>query len=277
MLRRWRSKRAANVPMPRPEIPLPPPEMRALVGLTDPQFFANPSGRPVFDGLPAEQYRSVLDFGCGCGRIARQLMQQSPRPQRYEGVDLHAGMVRWCSENLTPVAPEFIFRHHDVLYEGFNPGEGKPRHDRLPFGEDEFSLIVAISVFTHLTQGQAEAYLAELARVLEPTGVLQTTWFLFQKRDFPMMNEDQSTLFINEYDVRNAVIYDREWLRSAASRAGLVVCEARPPAIRGFHWELRLTPARTGAAEAEWPADDGPAGRQTAPMMPLDAHRIGEK
>ncbi len=72
--------------------------------------------------------------------------------------------------------------------------------------------MIALSVFTHLTQVQAEAYLAELSRVLEPGGILLTSWFLFDKRDFPMMQEDQNTLFINEFDVRNAVIYDRSWI-----------------------------------------------------------------
>lgn len=259
------------------EIPIPPLEMRQLVGPTDPQLFDNSGGHPVFDGLGPEAFRSVLDFGCGCGRLARQMMQQSPRPDRYEGLDLHAGMINWCSTNLTPLAPSFRFQHHDVLYAGFNPGEGKPLHDRLPFGDDQFSLIVSVSVFTHLTQDQAEAYIAELARVLQPEGVMLTTWFLFDKREFPMMQEHQNTLFINEYDVRNAVIYSRDWVRSAAAAAGLALREVRPPAIRGFQWELRMTPAGTNVSEAQWPEDRAPEGREPPPMMPSDAHRIGRK
>ena len=80
-------------------------------------------------------------------------------------------MIKWCNDNLAPRAPGFHFRHHDVLYLGFNPGADKPLHDRFPYEDDEFSLIVSISVFTHLTQDQSEAYLAEIARVLAPGGV----------------------------------------------------------------------------------------------------------
>ncbi len=112
---------------------------------------------------------------------------------------------------------------------------------RFQLASDQFSLVIALSVFTHLTQVQAEAYLAELSRVLEPGGILLTSWFLFDKRDFPMMQEDQNTLFINEFDVRNAVIYDRSWTRAAAARAGLVIRDAIPPGIRGHQWELRMT------------------------------------
>jgi SAM-dependent methyltransferase len=184
-------------------------------------------------------------------------------------------MIRWCSDNLSPLAPQFTFRHHDVLYAGFNPGEGKPLHDRFPFADDQFSLIVSISVFTHLTQDQTEAYLAELARVLQPDGVLLATWFLFDKQDFPMMQDHQNTLFINEFDVRNAVIYSRDWVRAAAGEVGLTLYEVLPPAVRGFQWELRMTPARVGVTDADWPADDAPAGRAAPPMMPVDAYRIG--
>ena len=73
---------------------MPPLEMRVLVGPTDPGLFDNPDGKLVFEGLDPEQYRSVLDFGCGCGRVARQLIQQRPRPRRYVGLDLHSGMVQ---------------------------------------------------------------------------------------------------------------------------------------------------------------------------------------
>jgi SAM-dependent methyltransferase len=266
----WRRKRAAD-----PELPIPPLEMRMLVGPTEPAQFDNPTGGLVFTGLPAEQTRSVLDFGCGCGRIARQLIQQSPRPQRYEGVDLHAGMVHWASENLAPRAPGFRFTHHDVFYPAFNPGEGKPQHERMPFSDGEFSLVVAHSVFTHLLQSQAEAYLAEMARMLEPGGVLLCTWFLFEKRDFPMMQEEQNTLFINESDVRNAVIFDRDWVRSAAAAVGLTLRDAHPPAIRGFQWELRFVPDAADVVAAHWPADEAEFGRQAPPHMPAEAHQIG--
>src|SRR5437016_14083456 len=86
-------------------LPLPPLEMRQLVGLTDEAEFDNPSGGLVFPYLSAEQYASVFDFGCGCGRIARQLIQQQPRPERYMGIDLHLGMIEWCRRNLEPTAP----------------------------------------------------------------------------------------------------------------------------------------------------------------------------
>ena len=102
-------------------------------------------------------------------------------------------------------------------------------------------------MFTHLTQVQAEAYLAELSRgAANRAGSCLTSWFVFDKRDFPMMQEDQNTLFINEFDVRNAVIYDRSWTRGAPPTPGLLSVTRSPPGIRGHQWELRMTQPGTG-------------------------------
>lgn len=256
-------------------LPFPPMEMRVLVGPTEDGLFDNPNGSLVFSGLEPAQFRSVLDFGCGCGRIARQMIQQRPRPQRYAGIDLHAGMVNWCNRNLAPHAPGFTFHHHDVFYGGFNPGDDKPLYAPFPFADNEFSLIVATSVFTHLTQTQSEAYFAEISRVLEPRGVLVATWFLFDKRDFPMMQDEQNTLFINEYDIRNAVIYDRAWVRDAAANVELVVHQAIPPGIRGHQWDLRMTQPRPDVREIDLPEDRAQHGRKPPPPMPSDAYLIG--
>jgi SAM-dependent methyltransferase len=249
--------------------------MRALIGSTDPDLFDNPSGGPVFAGLEPASFPSVLDFGCGCGRIARQLIQQQPRPERYVGLDLHAGMIRWCNENLATYAPGFEFQHHDVLYGGFNPGPNKPLFAPLPLTDDAFSLVVAISVFTHLTQVQAEAYLGELSRVLAPGGTLLTSWFLFDKRDFPMMQPEQNTLFINEHDVRNAVIYDRAWLQGAVAKVGLSIYEADQPEVRGHQWVLRMTQPGPEVIQADLPEDLAERGHRPPPHMPADAHTIG--
>ena len=64
-----------------------------------------PPASLVYPYLPAETYRSFFDFGCGCGRVARQLILQRPRPELYVGIDLNAPLIQWCNDNLHPVAP----------------------------------------------------------------------------------------------------------------------------------------------------------------------------
>jgi SAM-dependent methyltransferase len=249
--------------------------MRRLVGPTDPSAFDNPSGDPVYDLVPERCYESVLDFGCGCGRVARRLLLQRRVPERYVGLDLHSGMIRWCSEHLAPAHPNFTFHHHDIANQSFNPGAGKPVHAAFPVPDEWATLVVAHSVFTHILPASIEHYLAETARVLRPDGQAMTTWFLFDKRYFPMMQDEQNALFINELDPWNAVIYDRAWLAAALERHHLGLAAVRPPFVRGFQWDLVLAPLGDWATLELPESDDAPFGVHRAAADVADPHLIG--
>jgi len=256
-------------------LPVPPVEMRRLVGTEDVAWFENRSGDLLWPFLDARLYQSVFDFGCGCGRLARQLLQQRVRPERYLGIDAHLGMVRWCQDNLSPLDPNFVFAHHDTALAGFNPGPDKP-HVKAFDAPDAFAtLAIAWSVFTHLVEYQAEFYLREIARVLRPDGAFIGTWFTFDKRGFPMMQTFQNTLYVNPGDPSNAAIHDREWLRRTARAAGLTMTRIDPPPIRGEHWWIVMTPSAAGLCEAEWPEDAAPYGNSRPPLLPAGAHLIG--
>jgi SAM-dependent methyltransferase len=261
----------------RGELPLPPFEMRQLVGQTDPSGFDNPAGKPIFDFVEPDVFRSVFDFGCGCGRLARQLIQQDPRPARYVGIDLHAGMIEWCRRNLAPAAPGFEFVHHDVYNYHFNPEPSAPRALPFPVEDRAFSLVEGWSVFTHLSEDQAVHYLREVARILAPGGVVHTTWFLFDKADgFPMMTADQNALYVSHLDPSAAVLFDRTWLRAATEAVGLGIYSVWPvrPAARGFQWHLLMAELGTRPA-VPWPSDDRGTGWNRPPDMPAEPERIG--
>lgn len=224
------------------DLPLPPPELRHLVGPTDVDDFDTPVVRQTLEQLPAAAWDYVFDYGCGCGRIARQMIRSASRPRRYVGIDPHKGMIEWCRLNITPRAPEFAFQHHDVYQEFMNP-DGVFEQLPLPAPDDAVSLFLAWSVFTHLLQPDAEYYLRELSRVLRPDGLAVTTWFLFDKSEFPMMQEFQNALYISDFDPTNAVIFDRTWLMAALDAAGLAVVSMTPPYVRGHQWAIQLRKA----------------------------------
>lgn len=262
-------------PLSRACLPLPPFEMRQLVGPTDPAFFDNLAGAAVAPDIPPELYESVFDFGCGCGRLARQLMQQDPMPRRYLGIDLHRGMVEWCQRELTAVCPSFQFRHHDVFNPGFNPGGGKPMQARFPAADHSFKLMFAWSVFTHILEDQAGFYLGEARRILDPGGLLASTWFLFDRRYFPMLQHSQNALYINPADPTNAVIFDRAWLEAALAAHGLGIVHATPPAVRGYHWLLHIAPLASGRRTIPLPPDEAPFGHSAPPIIPTNPALIG--
>jgi SAM-dependent methyltransferase len=246
------------------QLPLPPRELRRLVGPTEPEPFDNPTGRFVFPEIEERAYTFVFDFGCGCGRLARQLMQQRTAPGRYIGVDPQRISVDWCRANLSPHAAQFTFEHHDVFHEFVNPG-GHLDPLPLPAPDGEVTLFIAWSVFTHLLEREAAFYLGELARVLSPGGVAITTWFLFDKREFPMMQSFQNTLFISEFDPTNAVLFGREWLGDQLRRVGLRMTRIVPPAIRGFQWVIELRKDASDRPHVEFPEDLAPYGLARPP------------
>ncbi|MGA8370646.1 MAG: class I SAM-dependent methyltransferase [Acidimicrobiales bacterium] len=255
------------------ELLFPPEEIRALIGTTDLAAFDNPSGDAVIPDVERRTYGDILDFGCGCGRLARQFVQQIPQPRSYLGLDLHAGMASWCADNLAPFAAQFRFEHHDVFSPGFNP-EADNKHAALPVQDQSRDLVIAHSVFTHITEDSAIFYLEECARVLRDDGYLVSTWFLFDKRQFPMMQPFQNALYINTIDPTNAVIFDGGWLKEACQLAGLRLVSFAKPELRGYHWVLRF--ARTEHPSSfTLPDDDAPIGSLPPPILTVPLHTIG--
>ncbi len=233
-----------------------------MVGPTDPRAFDNPTATPIYDRfrLPLESYDAVFDFGCGCGRQARQLLLQRPRPRRYVGIDTNREMVEWCRANLSPVDPGFQFHHHDVYSPSYAPGNTLRLAQPFPVEDRAFSLVLAHSVFTHLYQAQSEYYLHEVARILRPDGIAFTSWFFFDRRSFPFLPEHRACLFTDEAAPSEAVIYDRGWFIEAVRRAGLSVRRTEPPEVPGHQWMVFLAPRAPDAAdrfplgeeESEW-------------------------
>jgi SAM-dependent methyltransferase len=237
------------------EPPLPPAEFRRLVCHDDSLFDLPHPGTLVFPRVAPELYRSVFDFGCGCGRIARQLLVQQPRPRRYDGIDIHRGMIGWCQANLSTLDSAFRFHHHDVWNLGLAPENTRQTTLPFPVPSHEYSFVIAHSVFTHLYKEQTAYYLREVARILTDDGVARTTWFLFDRTTFPMLFDFQVNLFINECDPTNAVIYDWQFLLDLFRELGLHPTHTIPPAIRGHQWEVYLTKSVEESGPCDFPGD----------------------
>jgi len=102
-------------------------------------------------------YEHVLDFGSGCGRVMRNF-GDAPASCHLYGSDIDSELVRWCEKCLP---------HVRWSTNGHLPP--------LPFSDNSFDLIYAISVFTHLNEEHQHAWLRELRRVARPKAVLILT------------------------------------------------------------------------------------------------------
>ncbi len=101
--------------------------------------------------------RRVLDWGCGCGRVAMYLMAAENAPEIL-GCDIDFQTVAWCNENLK--------RGAFAVLQPMPPA---------PYPDGHFDFIYSYSVFTHLTRDVQHAWLAEMRRLLTPGGIFLAT------------------------------------------------------------------------------------------------------
>jgi SAM-dependent methyltransferase len=231
------------------------------VGPTEEKYYDNPGGCLVFErNIPAENYRTIFDFGCGCGRVARQLiLMTEAKVESYCGEDLFRDSIEWARHNLTPANPTFQFHHHDVFNAQFNPSTAQ---EVVAFtaANKSSTLVTAHSVFTHIIERNLKYYISECARILAPNGIFRSSWFLFDKAGFPMMQEFQNCLYINVDDPTNATIYDYNYIRSLFRENGMTIYSIIPSSIRGFQWFLFAKSCSKDVVEADFPDDVAPLG-----------------
>lgn len=146
-------------------LPVPPPHLIVRVaGTPDASWFLE-SGRLAAQSItevleradtPIESFDSMLDFGCGCGRVVRHWADLDVK---VSGSDLSGAAIDWCRENL----PFARFETN-----GLSPP--------LAFADGSFDFAYALSVLTHLPEAIQRDWMDELRRVLRPDGfVLVTT------------------------------------------------------------------------------------------------------
>jgi SAM-dependent methyltransferase len=149
---------------PREAMPVPPLGLIDLVsGQPDIPWFLEGGRRGAASirealrrqGAVMESLGAILDFGCGCGRVLRHW---SGLPGEVHGSDLNPSLVEWCRRHLPFARLE-------------NNGLEPP----LPYPEQSFDLVYALSVFTHLPEALQLPWVREMRRVLRPGGFLLIT------------------------------------------------------------------------------------------------------
>jgi ubiquinone/menaquinone biosynthesis C-methylase UbiE len=146
------------------------------------------------------QPRSILDVGCGTGRLLRTASQRFPAA-RLEGVDAAPQMVEQAKRLLPAGAPIHI---------------QEATAEALPFGDGQFDLVFSTMTFHHWADQRRGV--SEVARVLAPNG----RWLLADFVGKGLVRRITQLLRLHRF-------FDRTGLDRFIAEAGLVVVAERPP------------------------------------------------
>jgi SAM-dependent methyltransferase len=242
------------------EVPIPPDELvQRVCRIDDPDVEGTylQQGRATLERLErllpqgwSWDGKRVLDFGCGAGRTLRHLVERAPRAELH-GCDVDGPSIHWLEKHLSP--PLQVFQN----------AERSP----LPYRDDAFDLVYALSVFTHITEPWAE-WLLELRRVLRPDGILVVTfmnaesWSAFGNGSW---DEERTGMLVtrtwNPRDLGGPFVFHSEWwLREHWGRAFDVAFLERRPHVVGPGQTagaivLRPRPGELWAADLERPGE----------------------
>jgi SAM-dependent methyltransferase len=146
-------------------VPLPPPGLvfdviacrwRAVYLDSGERIVESMVGTLRRAGVEPMRLESILDFGCGCGRLIRQVRKHTDAA--LLGCDYNARLANWCLVNL----PFGTFTTNTLA-------------PPLPYDDASFDYVYARSVFTHLDHDLQHAWIAEMRRIIKPGGWLYVT------------------------------------------------------------------------------------------------------
>lgn len=197
----------------------------------------------TYGGLARDS--SVLEIGCGLGRIAYALHWILADPGRNEGFEIVKSKVDFLQRGFQRVAPNFHFTWANLHNSYYNPeGETKAWEYRFPYEDERFDVVFAASVFTHMLPQTTASYVLETARVLKPGGRAMFSFFLLDHYrpaverapgffarpdfDFDIPYEDYGDAFrINrEEDPEYMTAYRTDLIERFAASAGLALCDS---------------------------------------------------
>jgi ubiquinone/menaquinone biosynthesis C-methylase UbiE len=119
------------------------------------------------DLLPSE-LPTILDWGCGTGRIVQHLHRHHPYLLLY-GADINKEMIAWNHQNIKDVYFSHISLNAPTAYPN-----------------NYFDMIYGISVFTHIPSIKQKEWVEEMYRIIKPSGILLVTTMgsIFRKKLF---------------------------------------------------------------------------------------------
>lgn len=175
---------------------------------------------------------SVLDIGCGIGRLALPLTSYLNSMGSYIGFDVVKFGVIWCSKNITKAYPNFTFEWVNLANDLYKKQGKNASGYSFPYATHSFDLVFAFSVFTHMQPNEVQQYLIESFRVLKPGGKAYFTFFVQNNKPLPKnftFPIKHSGFALMSEKVKSAnVLYEHNFLCNMIKDAGFEIKTVNP-------------------------------------------------
>lgn len=183
-----------------------------LVGGGDPEAVGR-SSREVLQRLGVLTRQSkVLDIGCGCGRTAAALASYLQPSAQYVGVDIIPGLVDFCQLEIASLHGNFAFytvRQQNPQYSAFiDPNDTTPCLPSMESLANDFDLVVAFSVFTHLDSSETASMLNTIWRRLSDDGTAVLSFFILNPFSRASIALGRSSVFQTVRDIMGKIVID---------------------------------------------------------------------
>jgi len=177
---------------------------------------------------------TVLDVGCGIGRLAVPLTGYLNEKGAYYGFDIVKQGIDWCNKHITKRYSNFHFLHTPLKNDLYNlQTDVEAQQFTFPYQANQFNAIVLNSVFTHMVADDVAHYLKEICRVMADNGKGMASFFILnevsknnidrKKTDFTFQYPYQNC-FLMDSKVKEAnVAYDEEFLCDLFGQSNLKI------------------------------------------------------
>jgi len=184
----------------------------------------------------------VLDFGCGIGRVAVQLLSRDQPPRGYLGIDIMPSVIDFCRAEIQPRFPKTVFAlaagtndHYDRRIDTSVIAQS-PAELTTQYG-GRFTHAFAFSVFTHLYAADFITALRFVGTLIRAGGEFLFTAFTLTAfaramiaagtTDFPLdrheYREEGRVMIGDPTDPLAFIAYDPSLITAMVAEAGLII------------------------------------------------------
>ena len=197
------------------------PAFRSNQGLKSNQDYLNSGVEQINflkSGNMLNAESSILDFGCGQGRLVNALEYSGTTIKSYTGIDTDERSISWCDKNLI-YRNNYRFIHLPAYNEMYNKEAQGLR--KLPFEESEYDLVFLNSVFSHMLPNDIEFYLNEFHRVLKDDGFVYITAFI--ETNVPDVEENPENYISKTTGALHRVRYEKMYFTKLIENSNFIL------------------------------------------------------